>query len=58
MIDPWLSPFKEALKRRFSKATEWIDTINATEGGLDKFSQVRCPLPVPREEQASSRAAR
>lgn len=40
-IDPWLAPFKDALKRRFSKAKEWIKTIDDTEGGLDKFSKAR-----------------
>lgn len=39
-IDPWLAPFKDALRRRFSKAKEWIKTIDDTEGGLDKFSKV------------------
>lgn len=39
-IDPWLAPFKDALKRRFSKAREWIKTIDDTEGGLNKFSKV------------------
>ena len=39
-IDPWLSPFKDALKRRFAKSKEWIEKIEATEGGLDKFSKV------------------
>jgi 1,4-alpha-glucan branching enzyme len=39
-LDPWLEPFKEALKRRYSKAQEWIKKIDETEGGLDKFSKV------------------
>jgi len=39
-LDPWLSPFQDALKRRFSKAQEWIKRIDETEGGLDKFSKV------------------
>ncbi|KIH94990.1 1,4-alpha-glucan branching enzyme [Sporothrix brasiliensis 5110] len=39
VIDPWLSPFKDALKRRFAKSKEWIEKINTTEGGLDKFSK-------------------
>jgi hypothetical protein len=39
-IDPWLSPFKDSLKRRFAKSQEWIEKIEATEGGLDKFSKV------------------
>ncbi|KAI9155323.1 1,4-alpha-glucan-branching enzyme [Paramyrothecium foliicola] len=38
-LDPWLSPFTDALKRRFSKAQSWITTINETEGGVDKFSK-------------------
>jgi 1,4-alpha-glucan branching enzyme len=38
-LDPWLEPFKDALKSRFAKAKKWIDTINQTEGGLDKFSR-------------------
>lgn len=39
-IDPWLSPFQDALKRRYSKAKEWIKTIDDTEGGLAKFTKV------------------
>lgn len=39
-LDPWLSPFKDSLKRRYSKAQDWIKTIQDTEGGLDKFSKV------------------
>lgn len=50
-IDPWLEPFQNALKRRFSKAKEWMKTIDETEGGLDKFSKARVPRlfgpPVP-----------
>jgi len=38
-LDPWLSPFKDALKSRYSKAQQWIKTIDDTEGGLDKFSR-------------------
>lgn len=40
-LDPWLSPFKAPLKRRFAKAQDWITKINKTDGGLDKFSRVR-----------------
>lgn len=43
-LDPWLSPFKEALRHRFSKAQQWIKTIDETEGGLEKFSRVHRPL--------------
>jgi 1,4-alpha-glucan branching enzyme len=38
-LDPWLAPFQDSLKRRFSKAQEWIKRIEDTEGGLDKFSK-------------------
>ncbi|KAH6717602.1 alpha-glucan branching enzyme [Leptodontidium sp. MPI-SDFR-AT-0119] len=38
-MDPWLSPFKEELKKRYSKAQDWIKKIDETEGGLDKFSR-------------------
>jgi len=40
-LDPWLEPFKGALRERYSKAQEWIKTIDETEGGLEKFSRVR-----------------
>lgn len=38
-LDPWLSPFKDALRSRYSRAQKWIKTIEETEGGLDKFSK-------------------
>ncbi|KAL8702510.1 MAG: hypothetical protein Q9201_004325 [Fulgogasparrea decipioides] len=38
-LDPWLSPFKDALRSRYSHAQKWIKTINETEGGLDNFSR-------------------
>ena len=41
-LDPWLAPFQDALKRRYSKAQEWIKKIDDVEGGLEKFSKVRC----------------
>lgn len=44
-IDPWLEPFKDTLKRRYNKAKDWIKTIDQTEGGLNKFSQV-CRTPM------------
>ena len=40
-LDPWLSPFKDALRKRFTKAQQWLATINEHEGGLEKFSRVR-----------------
>jgi len=39
-MDPYLEPFKEDLKKRFSLAQKWIKTIDETEGGLEKFSRV------------------
>ncbi|EED21643.1 glycogen branching enzyme GbeA, putative [Talaromyces stipitatus ATCC 10500] len=38
-LDPWLEPFKDALKTRFAYAQSWISKINDTEGGLEKFSR-------------------
>ncbi|KAL0258690.1 atp2, beta subunit of the F1 sector of mitochondrial F1F0 ATP synthase [Diplodia seriata] len=38
-LDPWLSPFKDALKKRYSKAQEWLKAIDQHEGGLEKFSR-------------------
>ncbi|MCJ1462318.1 alpha-1,4-glucan branching enzyme [Pseudocyphellaria aurata] len=38
-LDPWLSPFKDALRSRYSRAQRWIKTIEETEGGLEKFSR-------------------
>lgn len=38
-LDPWLSPFKDALRSRFSHAQRWLKTINDTEGGLERFSR-------------------
>ena len=38
-LDPWLEPFRDPLKSRFSKAQDWIKKINDSEGGLEKFSR-------------------
>ncbi|OAT14123.1 1,4-alpha-glucan-branching enzyme [Blastomyces gilchristii SLH14081] len=38
-LDPWLEPFKDALRSRFSHTNQWIRTINETEGGLEVFSR-------------------
>ncbi|KAE8376919.1 pectin lyase fold/virulence factor [Aspergillus bertholletiae] len=38
-LDPWLEPFRDALKQRFSFVEGWVKTINETEGGLDTFSK-------------------
>jgi 1,4-alpha-glucan branching enzyme len=39
-MDPWLEPYRDQLKHRYSKAYEWIRKINENEGGLDQFSKV------------------
>jgi 1,4-alpha-glucan branching enzyme len=39
-LDPYLAPFKDALRSRYSKAQQWMKTINDTEGGMEKFSRV------------------
>lgn len=39
-LDPWLEPFKDNLRSRYSKAQEWIQTLEKHEGGLEKFSRV------------------
>ena len=46
-LDPWLGPYKDALRSRYSKAQEWIKKLNETEGGLEKFSRVRRNLFTP-----------
>ncbi|OAX78913.1 hypothetical protein ACJ72_06773 [Emergomyces africanus] len=38
-LDPWLEPFTDSLRRRFSHTNRWIQTINETEGGLEVFSR-------------------
>ena len=38
-LDPWLSPFKDALRSRYNHAQRWIKTINEIEGGLARFSK-------------------
>ncbi|MCJ1234281.1 alpha-1,4-glucan branching enzyme [Varicellaria rhodocarpa] len=38
-LDPYLLPYRDALKSRYSHAQRWIKTIDDTEGGLEKFSR-------------------
>jgi len=38
-LDPWLEPFRDSLKQRYSKAQGWIKKLNDTEGGIEKFSR-------------------
>jgi len=45
-LDPWLAPFKESLKARYSNAQKWIKKIDETEGGLEKFSRVGPPRMI------------
>lgn len=40
-LDPWLEPFQDALRTRYSKAQSWIKSLSETEGGLAEFSKVR-----------------
>src|SRR5215469_15958201 len=39
-LDPWLDPFKVAIKRRFDEAQKWVKKIDDTEGGLENFTKV------------------
>ncbi|TQS33867.1 hypothetical protein Golomagni_05774 [Golovinomyces magnicellulatus] len=38
-FDPYLAPFSDALRKRYSKAHEWIANIDKSEGGLDQFTK-------------------
>jgi len=38
-IDPWLKPYSEALRHRYSAYENWVNTLNQHEGGLEKFSR-------------------
>ncbi|OQN99555.1 1,4-alpha-glucan-branching enzyme [Cryoendolithus antarcticus] len=38
-LDGYLEPFKPQLRSRFSKAQKWINDIDKSEGGLEKFSR-------------------
>lgn len=40
-LDPYLEPYKGVLKRRHTKAQEWIKKFTDAEGSLEKFSRVR-----------------
>jgi 1,4-alpha-glucan branching enzyme len=37
--DPWLQPFVDALKYRYSYYLKWMSQIEETSGGLDQFSR-------------------
>ncbi|KAJ6119902.1 1-4-alpha-glucan-branching enzyme [Penicillium sp. IBT 18751x] len=38
-LDPWLEPFTDVLKQRYSLVKKWATAIDESEGGLDKFSK-------------------
>ena len=38
-IDPWLEPFAEPIRHRYSAFKKWLNLINEHEGGLDSFSR-------------------
>lgn len=52
-LDPWLEDHREVLKHRFSLVEKWANDINATEGGLDKFSKVALNPKLPLIASAS-----
>lgn len=49
-LDPSLAPFSDALKRRYAKVQQWIKAINDSEGGVEKFSRVRCLISLLAQE--------
>ncbi|KAL1411404.1 alpha-1,4-glucan branching enzyme [Vanrija albida] len=38
-VDPWLEPYSDGLRKRYSEYQKALNFINTHEGGLDKFSQ-------------------
>ncbi|KAL4800918.1 1,4-alpha-glucan-branching enzyme [Aspergillus venezuelensis] len=38
-LDPWLEPFRDAIKRRYNYVESWIKTVDEAEGGLEQFSR-------------------
>jgi 1,4-alpha-glucan branching enzyme len=44
-LDPYLDPFKDALRSRYSKAQKWLKTIDETEGGMEKFTRASSRWP-------------
>ncbi|KAG5461603.1 MAG: glycoside hydrolase superfamily, partial [Olpidium bornovanus] len=38
-IDPWLEPFRGAIRHRYSMYKEWLDRINKNDAGYDKFTR-------------------
>lgn len=38
-LDPWLEPFKDVLRKRYSNYRKWADNILLHEGGYDEFTR-------------------
>jgi len=38
-LDPWLTPYREPLQKRYDLFEEWYNKLNSAEGSLDKFSK-------------------
>ncbi|KAL1923064.1 uncharacterized protein VTP21DRAFT_9440 [Calcarisporiella thermophila] len=38
-IDPWLAPFSDSLRKRYSHYRDWVQKIDETMGGYDKFTR-------------------
>ncbi|KAL4966872.1 1,4-alpha-glucan branching enzyme GLC3 [Aspergillus stella-maris] len=38
-LDPWLEPFRDAIKRRYNYVESWVKTVDEAEGGLEQFSR-------------------
>jgi len=38
-LDPWLTPFREPLQKRYDLYKYWFDKLNSSEGSLDKLSK-------------------
>jgi 1,4-alpha-glucan branching enzyme len=47
-LDSYLDPFKPALRSRYSKAQQWLKTINDTEGGMESFTRASTQLYILR----------
>ncbi|RUP46836.1 glycoside hydrolase superfamily [Jimgerdemannia flammicorona] len=39
VLDPWLEPFKDSLRRRFGLFKNWVNKINETSGGYEQFTR-------------------
>ncbi|KAI9015855.1 1,4-alpha-glucan-branching enzyme GBE1 [Phycomyces nitens] len=39
VLDPWLDPFKDALRQRYNFFNQWREKINESVGGYDNFTK-------------------